>query len=58
MPEWDREDGSPIDFEESTATRDDGFWSYIAFAAPFSWQWFLNWWIARRFVVPRDVRRR
>lgn len=56
-PEWS-EDDSALDWDESTAMLDDGFWSYVAFAAPFRWQWFLNWWVARRYVVPRDPSRR
>lgn len=56
-PEWS-EDDHPIDFDESTAAADDRYWSWVAFAAPFSWMTFIRWWIARRWVVPRDVRRR
>lgn len=52
------EDDAPIDFDESLAMVDDGRWSYIVFIHPFSWQWFINWWVARRYIVPRDVRRR
>lgn len=47
-----------LDFDESTAVMDDAFWSYVALKAPFSWQWYLNWWVARRYVQPRDPRRR
>lgn len=37
---------------------DDAFWSFWAFHAPFRWQNFVNWWAARRYVEPRDPRRR
>lgn len=47
-----------IDWSEGIARWDDGFWSRVAFRMPFSWQWFLNWWVSRRYVEPRDVRRR
>lgn len=53
-----------VDFEEQLvpaiedhATRmDDAHWArYVR--GPFSWQRFTNWWIARRWVIPRDPRR-
>ena len=56
-PEW-AEDDAEIDFDASVAQYDDAYWSYVALMAPFSWQLFLNWWVARRYVQPRDVRRR
>lgn len=57
MPEW-ADDDYVLDWDESLALQDDAFWSYMAVMAPFSWQLFLNWWVARRYVQPRDVRLR
>ncbi len=57
LPEW-AEDDVPIDFDESLALWDDGFWHRVAWWPHFTWQWFLNWWVARRYVQPRDVTRR
>jgi hypothetical protein len=57
QPEWS-EDDAVLDFDESTAMMDDGFWAYVAFRLSFSWQWYLNWWAARRYVEPRDQTRR
>ena len=56
-PEWSEDDWT-LDFDESTAQHDDAFWAYVVMVRPFSWQWYLNWWAARRYVQPRDVRRR
>jgi hypothetical protein len=49
---------STIDWMESLASLDDIRWAYIVVRKPFTWQRFLNWWVARRYVQPRDVRRR
>lgn len=56
-PEWGDEDAL-IDWDDSTARWDDAFWSFFAFAAVFRWQTYFNWWVARRYVMPRDPRRR
>ena len=32
---------------------DDGYWARVL-RLPFTWQTFLNWWVSRRYVVPRD----
>lgn len=49
------------DFEaalaESTARVDDARWLHFALGPWRGWQAFLNWWIARRWVMPRDVRK-
>lgn len=37
---------------------DDRRWSWHAFRAPFTWQRFVDWWVARRWVIPRDHTRR
>ena len=56
-PEWAEDDGV-VDWDEALSRMDDRVWSFVAFRAPFTWQRFLNWWVARRYVMPRDVRRR
>jgi len=42
---------------ESTAYTDDLFWAYHV-ARPFTWQRYIDWWAARRWLLPRDVTRR
>lgn len=44
----------PKSLDESTARKDDAFWAQHM-RLPFSWQRFLNWWVARRWVRPRDI---
>lgn len=40
----------------SRARQDDAWWaSYVR--APYTPQRFLNWWVARRWIIPRDIRR-
>ncbi len=55
LVEWEE------DFEgglaEAVSKIDDRFWSYYV-TRPFSWQRLANWWAARRWIQPRDVRRR
>jgi hypothetical protein len=52
------EDGYLVDsWAEDTARMDDAYWSRAA-RQPLSPQRFMDWWIARRWVMPRDVRRR
>lgn len=42
--------------DEATARADDALWMrYVK--GQFSWQRFINWWVSRRWVMPRDVRR-
>lgn len=58
QPEWAEDDGV-IDWEESLARWDDAMWSRFVFGpVPFRWQTFILWWIARRYVIPRDPTRR
>lgn len=46
----------PVHLRETLARRDDAFWAaYVR--RPFTWQRYLNWWVARRWVIPRDIRR-
>lgn len=48
------------DFEdqlrESVARMDDAYWARYVMR-PFTWQRYINWWIARRWVRPRDIRK-
>jgi len=38
------------------AKLDDVFWTKFI-ALPFSWPRFHTWWVARRWVIPRDIRK-
>lgn len=38
-----------------TARLDDAYWE-ARLRQPFSWQLFVDWWAARRWVRPRDIR--
>lgn len=35
---------------------DDGFWARHV-RLPFTWQRYINWWAARRYVMPRDPKK-
>lgn len=43
--------------ENSMSYFDDLKWSWYVMG-PFTWQRFIDWWVARHAVQPRDVRRR
>ena len=48
------------DFEaalaDSQARQQDAYWArYVR--GPYSPQRFINWWVARRWIIPRDIRR-
>ena len=43
--------------DDFTARADDAFWRRFV-ARHFTWQRFTEWWIARRFIVPRNPSRR
>lgn len=48
------------DFEaalaDSRARQDDAWWArYVRL--PYTPQRFTNWWVARRWIIPRDIRR-
>lgn len=43
--------------DDSEARWQDAFWAR-EIRRPFTWQRWLNWWIARRWLVPRDIRKR
>ena len=47
----------PTELEEFTARQDDIYWSRVAFGPWRGWQAFTNWWVARRWVEPRDIRK-
>lgn len=42
--------------DESRARLDDAYWAAFV-RRPFTWQRFLTWWVARRWIRPRDVTR-
>lgn len=52
------EDDSDVQaaLDDSTSRHDDAYWARFV-AAPFTWRRYSEWWVARRWVVPRDVRR-
>ncbi len=43
--------------DDATSRFDDLDWSYYV-TRPFTWSRFMNWWVVRRWIEPRDVRRR
>jgi hypothetical protein len=53
-PEDDDELGPLVD--AAVARLWDAYWAKYVMA-PFTWQRYLGWWIARRWIVPRDIRR-
>lgn len=42
---------------EVRAKLDDAFWARFVRRAPVTPQGFLNWWVARRWLRPRDITR-
>lgn len=50
-------DDFEVALDDSTARNDDAFWArFVArIATPHR---FLTWWVARRWLIPRDIRRR
>ena len=54
------EDGFLVEeaLAEDLARRDDAYWRRLAAGPWRGWQAFTSWWVARRWVQPRDVRRR
>lgn len=53
-PEGERD--VPEGYDAYTATVDDLWWSHFV-RRSFTWPSFYRWWVARRWVRPRDVRR-
>ena len=49
-------DAELIEPAAELAWSDDAYWWRFVHR-PFSWSRFLTWWIARRWVVPRDIRK-
>ena len=50
-----------VNWDEQLSKLDDMIWSRYVFGRsgwPFSWHNHLMWWIARRWIEPRDVRKR
>lgn len=43
---------------ETESRYEDAYWNRVAWRRPFSWSVFAAWWVARRWIVPRDVRKR
>jgi hypothetical protein len=43
--------------DDSRARQDDAWWARHV-RLPYSPQRFTNWWVARRWIIPRDVRKR
>lgn len=54
------EDGFLLEaaLDENISRADDAFWHRFAWRRAFSWQGFINWWVARRWLEPRDITRR
>ena len=44
-------------FDDSISRLDDRYWAFYT-VQRFTWQRFGNWWAVRRWVQPRDVRKR
>jgi hypothetical protein len=42
--------------DESRSRLDDGWWAHYV-RLPYTPQRFINWWVARRWIIPRDIRR-
>lgn len=40
----------------TTSKMDDAYWARFV-RQPFTWQRFTIWWVARRWIRPRDIRR-
>jgi hypothetical protein len=53
--EW--EEDIELAMDEDLAAMDDAYWLWQAWRRPFSWPLFARWWVARRWVMPRDVRK-
>lgn len=52
----EHDDELPVALDDATARRDDAFWArYVK--APVTPRRFVRWWIARRWVIPRDPRK-
>lgn len=54
----EREEDFARELGDSVARRDDAYWSFVSHRRRFSWPAFYRWWVARRWVMPRDVTKR
>ena len=52
----DATDDIPVMLMSYGARMDDARWAW-AIRRPFSWPLFWSWWVARRWIVPRDIRK-
>jgi hypothetical protein len=50
------EEDLEVALDDFTARQDDGYWARFV-RRPYTPQRFIAWWIARRWVIPRDIRR-
>lgn len=52
---WDESEfGVAEAMHEAQARMDDAYWARFI-RGPFSWSRFTTWWVARRWVRPRDI---
>ena len=51
----EREEDTIPSADDNLARLDDAYWSSQVRATPFTWQAFTDWWIARRWIIPRDI---
>ena len=47
-----------VAWDEYTARVDDTYWAWATRYRTFTWMEFTHWWVARRWLTPRDVRKR
>ena len=52
----DQEGDVPAMLMSFGARMDDARWAWSV-GLPFSWPQFYAWWVARRWIVPRDIRK-
>ena len=53
-PEWEEDVGPALD--DAVARLWDAHWA-ARVLGPFSWMLFTEWWVARRWAEPRDIRK-
>ena len=56
LPLTEEEGELQHELDAAQSAYDDRLWSFYV-TQPFSWQRFTNWWAARRWVKPRDIRK-
>ena len=52
----DQAEDIPVMLMSYGARMDDSWWAWYT-AQPFTWPRFWNWWVARRWLIPRDIRK-